>query len=100
MNLSGSPSSIATCPAEVPQGSVISYILFNTYIDDLKDSLSEQLEVSVEKYADDCTQYQIVRADSGSNLQQSINVVNNRAALNKMAINAKRHLDIFHRLYT
>ncbi len=41
VNLNGTLSSIATCPAGVPQGSVISPILFNTYIDDLEDALPE-----------------------------------------------------------
>ena len=95
VNLNGTLSSIATCPAGVPQGSVISPILFNTYIDDLEDALPEQLKVSTNKYADDCTQHQIVSVDSNSNLQQSINEVNNWAVLNKMAINAKKTKDMW-----
>ena len=95
MNLNGTLSSIATCPAGVPQGSVISPILFNTYIDDLEDALPEQLKVSTDKYADDCTQHQIVSVDTGSNLQQSINEVNNWAVLNKMALNAKKTKDMW-----
>ena len=55
--------------------------LFNIYIDDLEDTLPEQLKVSTEKYADDCTQHQGVSGASGSNLQQSINEVNNWATL-------------------
>ena len=66
VNLNGTLSSIATCPAGVPQSSVISPILFNTYIDDLEDALPEQLKVSTNKYADDCTQHQIVSVDSNS----------------------------------
>ena len=56
VNVNGSLSSIASCPAGVPQGSVIAPTLFNIYIDDLEDTLPEQLKVSTEKYADDCTQ--------------------------------------------
>ena len=95
VNVNGTLSSIATCPAGVPQGSVISPILFNTYIDDLEDALPEQLKVSTNKYADDCTQHQIVSVDSNSNLQQSINEVNNWVVLNKMAINAKKTKDMW-----
>ena len=45
-----------------------SYSLCNTYIDDLEDTLPEQLKVSTEKYADECTQHQVVSGASGSNL--------------------------------
>ena len=95
VNVNGSLSSIASCPAGVLQGSVIASTLFNTYIDYLEDTLPEQLKVSAEKYADDCTQHQVVRAASGSNLQQSINGVNNRATLNRMTINAKKTKDMW-----
>ncbi len=50
------------------------------------------IKVSTDKYADDCTQHQI---DTGSNLQQSINEVNNWAVLNKMALNAKKTKDMW-----
>ena len=41
---------------------------FNIYIDDLEDTVPEQLKESTEKYADDCTQHQVVSAASCSNL--------------------------------
>ena len=49
VNVNGSLSSIALCPAGVPQGSVIAPTLFNIYIDYLEDTLTEQLKVSTEK---------------------------------------------------
>ena len=72
-----------------------SYSLCNTYIDDLEDTLPEQLKVSTEKYADECTQHQVVSGASGSNLQQSINEVTNWATLNRMTINAKKTKDMW-----
>ena len=95
VNVNDSLYSIALCPAGVPQGSVTAPTLFNTYIDDLEDTLPEQLKVSTEKYADDCTQHQVVSVASGSNLQQSINEVNNWATLNRMTINAKKTKDMW-----
>ena len=94
VNINGSLSSIASCPAGVRQGSVIAPTLFNIYIDDLEDTLPEQLKVSTEKYADDCIQHQVVGAASGSNLQQSINEVKNWATLNRMTINVKKTKDM------
>ena len=45
-------SSSAPCPAVVPQGSVISPMLFNVYIDDLEDEIPANLTVDTSKYAD------------------------------------------------
>ena len=49
VNINGSLSSIASCAAVVPQGSVIAPTLFNIYIDDLEDTLPEQLKVIMQK---------------------------------------------------
>ena len=51
-------------PGWSPTRLCISPILFNTHIDDLEDGLPEQLKVSTDKYADDCTQHQIVSVDT------------------------------------
>ena len=95
VNLNRTLSSIATCPAGVPKGSVLSPALFNVYIDDLEDTLPEQFKVKTDKYADDCTECQVVSVGSGSHLQQSITAVNRWAVSNKMSINVKKTKDMW-----
>jgi retron-type reverse transcriptase len=60
VNLHGTLSSIRPCPLGVPQGSVISPNLFNVHINDLEDTVPNLVNINTCKYADDCTQYQIV----------------------------------------
>ena len=49
VNINGSLSFIASCLAGVPRGSVIAPTLFNIHIDDLEDTLPEQLKASTVK---------------------------------------------------
>ena len=70
VKLNQSLSSIACCPAEVPQGSVLSPTLFNIHIDDLDACVPEELEGSTHKYADDCTQSECIMKGKCSNIQE------------------------------
>ena len=57
VKLPGALSTTRTCPAGVPQGSVISPLLFGIFIDDFDDSIPVEMQGRVKmcKYADDCT---------------------------------------------
>ena len=60
VNLNGTVSTIANCPCGVPQGFVLSPALFNIHINDLEDSIPDDLLVDTTKYADDSTEDQLV----------------------------------------
>ena len=57
--------------------------------------MPDHLKISSCKYADDCTQYEIIQQDSNSNLQQSLDAVNAWAVANKMQLNPKKTKDMW-----
>ena len=93
MKLNQSLSSIASCPAEVPQGSVLSQTLFNIHIHDLDACVPEELEGSTHKYADDCTQSDCIMTGECSNMQEVLDSVQNWSNTNKMKFNAEKTKD-------
>ncbi|CAB4016202.1 Hypothetical predicted protein, partial [Paramuricea clavata] len=94
VNLHGVISSSAPCPAGVPQGSVISPTLFNIHINDLENTLTNNL-TNTHKYADDCTLDEVVANGALSNMQESTNQVMNWANDNKMMVNPKKTKDMW-----
>ena len=88
-------STTSSCPAGVPQGSVISAVLFNVMINDLEDAVPGHLCINTNKYADDCTQYECISLNSQSNMQEMIDNVLQWANNNKMELNPKKTKDMW-----
>ena len=88
-------SSIADCPAGVPQELVLSPTLFNIHIDDLDACVPEKLEISTYKYADDCTQSERIMKGECSNMQEVLDSVQNWSDTNKMKLTAKKTKDMW-----
>ena len=71
VKLAGTLSSVKPCPAGVPQGSVMSPALFYIHINDIENSIPDGLSINICKYADDCTQDEVVSQGSSSHMQEA-----------------------------
>ena len=95
VHLHGMISSIQ--PLGVPQSSVISPTLFNVHINDLgylENTVPNLVNISTCKYADDCTQYQIViERGMCSPMQEAVDGLS--GSINKMTLNPKKQQRIY-----
>lgn len=81
--------------AGVPQGGVISPTFFNVQVNDIEDYIPQEMAISTCKYADDCSQYELVPIDDDSHMQEVMNLLENWAVQNKMELNAKKTKDMW-----
>ena len=78
-----------------PQDGVISPTFFNVHVNDIEDVIPQRLTVTTCKYADDCSQYELVYADSTSHMQDVMTHLEGWAEHNKMELNAKKIKDMW-----
>ena len=97
VKLPGVLSTTRTCPAGVPQGSVISPLLFAIFIDDFDDSIPVEMQGRVKmcKYADDCTASESIPNGELSNMQKVLDGLQNWATTNNMLLNLKKTKDMW-----
>ena len=95
VKLAGTLSSVKPCPAGVPQGSVMSPAIFNIHINDIENSIPDGLSINICKYADDCTQDEVVSQGSSSHVQEALEAVQEWYNRNKMTINSKKTKDMW-----
>ena len=95
IKLAGTLSSVKPCPAGVLQGSVMSPALFNIHINDIENSIQDGLSINICKYADDCTQDEVVSQGSSSHMQEALEAVQEWSNRNKMTINSKKTKDMW-----
>ena len=97
VKLPGLLSTTQTCPAGVPQGSVISPLLFGIFIDDFDDSIPVELQGCVKmcKYADDCTASESIPNGKLSNMQKVLDGLQNWATTNNILLNSKKTRDMW-----
>jgi retron-type reverse transcriptase len=87
--------SSVSCPADVPQGSVISPTLFSVHINNIEHSVPNSIAVDTHKYADDCTLDQSIKECDVSLMQEVLDSMQTWADFIKMALNSKKTKDMW-----
>ena len=95
VKLPGALSTKRFRPAGVLQGSVISPLLFNVFIDDIDDAIPVNLRdrVRVCKYTDDCTFYESISTNDESSMQVVLNSIHEWTTSNLMLMDQFSFLD-------
>ena len=95
VKLPGALSKVGQVIAGVPQGGVISPMLFNVHINDVDKDIPSSLGIKSCKFADDLALYQIVPLHSESYMQEAVDGVKLWADKNKMELNVKKTKDMW-----
>ena len=97
VKLPSTVSTIRPCPAGVPQGCVISPLLFNIHIDNIEDAIPNERrdQVRVCKYADDCTVFMKIQRGSESKMQAVLDSLQRWADINNMSLNTTKTKDMW-----
>ncbi len=88
-------SRVEAVPAGLPQGAVISPTLFNIYVNDMEDCIPNELPTTTCKYADDCSQYELVSTGLNSKMQEIVIFLEDWATQNKMELNTGKTKDMW-----
>ncbi len=64
-------------------------------MDDLEECIPNYLDINTHKYADDCTQDEVIPYGSISNMQEVLDAINDWALRSKMKLNVKKTKDIW-----
>ena len=98
-NSSGVVSRRAEVIAGVPQGGDICPTLFNVFVNDINDCCPREVSINTCKYADDCTQYELVTTGQDSYMQEVMDNLEAWAVQNEMEINAKKTKEMWIRFW-
>jgi putative component of membrane protein insertase Oxa1/YidC/SpoIIIJ protein YidD len=60
-------------------------MLFNIYINDMENCIPNELSTITCKYADDCSQYELVSIGQNSKVPEAVNFLKDWAIQNKMS---------------
>ncbi|CAB3991247.1 Hypothetical predicted protein [Paramuricea clavata] len=80
------------CLTGVP---LISPTLFNVHVDDLEGCIPNYLDINTHKYADHCTQDEVIPYGSTGNMQEVLDAMNDWALRNKIKLNAIKTKDMW-----
>jgi hypothetical protein len=70
-------------------------MLFNIYINDMENCIPNELSTVTCKYADDCSQYELLSIGRNSKVPEAVNSLKDWAIQNKMELNTDKTKDMW-----